>query len=116
MKELAVIFAVSAVGELIAWLLPLPVPGSVYGLLLMLGLLLTGVVKLSQVRDGANFLIGSMALLFVPATVGIMDSWEALRPVLVPVVVIVTVSTVLTIGGTGAITQWLARRKESRHG
>ena len=112
MLQLTLILVISGVGEILAGVLPLPVPGSVYGLVLLLVLLLTGVVKLHQVRETAHFLIGIMALFFVPVTVGIMDSWGELSPVLVPVLVICLVSTAVTIGGTGTVTQFLVRRKE----
>jgi holin-like protein len=113
MLQLTLILVVSGVGEILARVLPLPVPASVYGLVLLLVLLLTGVVKLHQVRETAHFLIGIMALFFVPITVGIMDSWGDLRPVLVPVLVICLVSTAVTIGSTGTVTQFLVRRKEA---
>lgn len=42
LRQSAIIAAVCAVAELIKYLLPLPIPASVYGLILMLLALLTG--------------------------------------------------------------------------
>ena len=57
-----------------------------------------------------------MPLLFVPAGVGLVASWEDLRPVLVPVLLITLVSTVLVFGVTGVVAQRLLdRKKEARH-
>ena len=57
-------------GELCHNFLPLPIPASVYGLLLLLAALKLGWVKLEQVRTAALFLIGIFPLLFVPAAAG----------------------------------------------
>lgn len=82
--QLGVILGVSLAGEALRALLPLPVPASVYGLCLMLALLCTGVLKADRIRPTANFLIEIMPIMFVPSTVGLMQSWGVLSPVLIP--------------------------------
>ena len=72
-------------GELCYNFLPLPIPASVYGLLLLLAALKLGWVKLEQVRTAALFLIGIFPLLFVPAAAGVMDLWAGLHAMLLPV-------------------------------
>ena len=114
LKQFSRILLVSLLGEILKAVLPLPIPASVYGLVLLLVLLLTGAVKLHQVRETAYFLIEIMSLFFVPACVGIIDSWEELRPVVVPALMICLVSTAVAIGSTGTVTQFLVRRKEAR--
>ena len=74
-------------------LIPLPVPASVYGLVLMLAALITGVLKLGQVRETAT------------AGVGLMESWSSLQPVWLPVILITIVTTVLVMVVTGKVTQ-----------
>ena len=64
---------VCLLGEVLRYVLPLPVPASVYGLVLMLVFLLTGLVKLDQVENAADFLIGIMSPMFIPAAVALMD-------------------------------------------
>ena len=56
-------------------MLPLPVPASVYGLVLLLAALTTGIVKLEQVKETGTYLTGIFPLLFVPAAAGIMELW-----------------------------------------
>ena len=84
-------------------LIPLPVPASVYGLVLMLAALITGVLK--QVRETATFLIEIMPVMFIPAGVGLMESWSSLQPVWLPVILITIVTTVLVMVVTGKVTQ-----------
>ena len=98
-------------GELLHWLLPLPVPASIYGLVLMLLALKTGVVKLEQIKETSQFLTGIFPLLFIPGAVGVMELWDVLREIWLPVVLALVVVTIATFAASGRVTQWLIRRK-----
>ena len=76
-------------------------------LLLMLAALMTGIVKLEQVKETAEFLIDAMPLMFIPAGVGLMTAWGQLRQILLPVTIITFVSTVAVMGITGRVTELL---------
>lgn len=115
MRQLTVILAVTCAAEVLKCYVPLPIPASIYGLVLMYLLLRTGMIRLAHVRETAEFLIEIMPLMFIPAAVGLLDNWSALRPMLPSVVVIVPVTTVLVMGVTGRVAQRLLRRKEDRH-
>lgn len=89
--------AVSFIGEILHAVLPLPIPASIYGLVLMLALLMTGALKLDAVEDAGKFMIEIMPVMFIPAGVGLMESWGELKAVLVPVLVITLVSTIVVM-------------------
>lgn len=110
--QFGVILAVTFVGELLYALLPLPIPASIYGLIVMLICLGTKVVKLSQVKIAADFLIDIMPPMFIPAAVGLIVVWGNLKEILIPVVVITCLSTVIVMVCTGKVTQTLIRRKQ----
>ena len=110
--QFGVILAVTFVGELLYTLLPLPIPASIYGLIVMLICLGTKVVKLSQVKIAADFLIDIMPPMFIPAAVGLIVVWGDLKEILIPVVVITCLSTVIVMVCTGKVTQTLIRRKQ----
>ena len=110
--QFGVILAVTFVGELLYALLPLPIPASIYGLIVMLICLGTKVVKLSQVKIAADFLIDIMPPMFIPAAVGLIVVWGDLKEILIPVVVITCLSTVIVMVCTGKGTQTLIRRKQ----
>ena len=82
-RQFFLILAISFAGEILHMVLPLPVPASIYGLVLMLLALVTGIVKIEQVKDTAVFLIEIMPVMFIPAAVGLLDSWSVLRPTIV---------------------------------
>lgn len=112
LKQFTRILLVSLLGEILKLVLPLPIPASVYGLVLMLIFLRTGVIRVAQVRQTAVFLIEIMPVMFIPAAVGLTEAWDSLAPVLVPVVVTTLFTTVLVMGVTGSVTQFVIRRKK----
>ena len=81
-------------------------------LVLMFLLLVTGILKLPQVKETAEFLIEIMTIMFIPATVGLMENWDVLQPILLPLIVIIPVTTVLVMGVTGRTAQRIRRRGE----
>lgn len=110
------ILAVCFLGEMLAALLPLPIPASVYGLLLLLAGLKFGVIKLEQVKEAGSFLIGLLPLLFIPAAVGVMDLWTELGAMLVPCLIAIVPVTLLVMAVSGRVTQRVrgAMRKEEK--
>lgn len=117
LRQFGIIMLITWMGELLKLLLPLPIPASIYGMMLLLLFLMTGLVRLESVQDAGGFLIEIMPILFVPAAVGLMDTWGQLRPILLAVSVITVVITVLVMAVTGRVTQWMMRheKQEVRH-
>lgn len=109
-RQFGIILLLSTLGEVLHALLPLPVPASVYGLVFMLGALISGILKLEQVKEAAEFLIEIMPVMFIPAGVGFLTAWGALKPVWFPVAVITVVTTVIVMVVTGHVTQFVIRR------
>ncbi len=104
-RECFIIFGLTLAGEFLNKLLPLPVPAGVYGLFLLLVLLCVGILKLEQVEATGNFLLDIMPVMFVPASVGLLESMGDLQAILVPVVVISMVSTVIVMAVTGIVAE-----------
>lgn len=111
LRQLLIILLFSFLGELLKTMLPLPVPASIYGLLLLFAALEIGVVKLAAVQETGRFLIEIMPVMFIPAGVGLIDSWDALKPICIPVTVIMVVSTVIVMVVSGRVTQYAIRKK-----
>lgn len=109
-KQFTIIIVISLMGELLKELLPFSIPGSIYGLALMLIALATGIVKVHQVKDVSDFLLDIMPILFIPSTVGLMVSWGTLKEILVPVLLVCILGTIIVMGITGGITQLVIRK------
>ncbi len=112
LKQFGIILAVSFAGEILNHLIPLPIPASIYGIILLFFALQFRIVKLEWVRDAGKFLIEIMPVMFIPAAVGLMDSWEVLRPALIPYVSILVLTTVIVMAASGSATQAVIRLKE----
>lgn len=105
LRQFAIILFISLLGELLRVLIPLPIPASVYGLVLMLLALITGVLKVHQVKEASSFLIEIMPVMFIPAGVGLLEAWPALRPVWIPIMLITMLTTVIVMVVTGRVAQ-----------
>ena len=114
--QFARITAFCLAGEILAVVLPLPIPASVYGLLLMVVALKTGLLKLEQVRETGLFLTGIFPLLFVPAAAGVMELGSQLIDLLLPAVLAIVPITALVMAVTGMVAQKCAGRKEHKNG
>lgn len=109
-RQFAIILTISFLGEVLKSLIPLSIPASIYGLVLMLAALCTGIIKPDSVKESAKFLVEVMPLMFIPAAVGLTESWGIIRPALVPILVLTLVSTVLVMAVSGRVTQAVIRR------
>jgi len=116
LRECLIIFGLTFAGEVLNRILPLPVPAGVYGLFLMLVLLCTGLLKLEQVEATGNFLLDIMPVMFIPASVGLLESMGVLQAILVPVVVISLASTVIVMAATGIVAEKMLGGKKHEPG
>ncbi len=116
LKQLMIIMAVSFAGELLNRLLPLPVPGSVYGLLIMFLCLVSGLIKLEQVEEAGTFLIKVMPALFIGPCVSLMTMGGDLAGKLIPILAVCLASTVAVMAVTGLVSQAVLSRKAKKEG
>ncbi|MDD6490383.1 MAG: CidA/LrgA family protein [Clostridia bacterium] len=116
LKQFGIILLISFMGEAIKYFVPLPIPASIYGLVIMFIALKTHILKLESVNSTGKFLIEIMPLMFIPSAVGLINSWGVLQPVFIPVITITVVSTVVVMAVTGRITQAVIRiQKTLKH-
>lgn len=113
-NQVLIILLISFIGELLNYFIPLPIPGSIYGMILLFILLCTGLVKLHQIREVGNFLIDIMPMLFIPSAVGIMAQFEQLKSIWIEVIVVTIITTVIVMTVTGLTTQTIIRIKKRK--
>ena len=111
MGELALIFGICLVGEGVAALLPVAFPASVISMVLLMVLLLTGVVKDRHIQTASHFLVANMAFFFLPSFVGLLEHIELLKSQLVPLLLIIVLTTPVVY----LITGWTVRLLMLRH-
>lgn len=112
--QFEIILAISLIGELMKRLIPLPIPASIYGMAILFTALCTGLIKLSAVKETGYFLVQIMPMMFIPATVELLEKWEEMQSFLTAIIVIALVSTVLVIFASGHATQLIINLKKKR--
>ena len=95
-RQFLIIILISFAGELLHAILPLPVPASIYGLLILLAGLQTKVIPLKAVDEAGGFLIEIMPMLFIP------------------IMVTIVVTTVLVMGVSGRTAQFVLKKEEKK--
>ena len=107
LKQICLIIGFSFLGEVCRALIPLPIPASIYGMVLLFSAMSLKIVKAEQVRDAGGFLTSMLPVLFVAPAVSLMDCWDQLRENLLPLAVIVAATTVITFAVSGLVTKWI---------
>ncbi|MBR4208944.1 MAG: CidA/LrgA family protein [Lachnospiraceae bacterium] len=112
--QFTVILAVSWIGEFLHAILPFPFPASIYGLVLMLVFLKTGIIKLSQVKEAGSFLLETMPVMFIPPAVGLLNVAGEVASIAVPLFVISVLSTVCVMVATGKTSDFILSRQAAK--
>lgn len=108
LKQFMFILLFSFLGEVLNKIIPLPIPASIYGMLLLFLALCFKIIKLEQIEETASYLLSIMLIMFVPAAVGIMDTFFEYKSSILPIIVIVFVSTICVMVVTGYVSQFVA--------
>ena len=114
LKQLMIILSVALAGEILTAMIPLPIPASIYGVIIMLALLISGFLKVEQVKTVSSFLIEIMPVMFVPAAAGLMQSYHLLVPAIGAYAIITVVSTIAVMVVSGRVTQRFMQRKSKK--
>ncbi len=106
----ALLLLLQFVGEVIARGCGLPIPGNVIGMGLLLVALLLGWIEEKWVQEASELLLSHLALLFVPAGVGVMVYFDLLRREWLAISVALVVSSFAVMAVTGWTEAWLEKR------
>ncbi len=109
LKQFAILVIVCFIGEILHAVIPLPVPASIYGLVLMFAALHFKVMPLEKVEQVSDSLLSIMPVLFVPSTVGLMVAWPVLKQYWLEFLVIGILSTIIVFFTAGHVTQLVIR-------
>ena len=113
-NQFLIILAFSFGGELLHWALPLPIPASIYGIVLLFSALELKWVKVSQIAQTSAFLIEIMPIMFIPPAVGLLQSWGLVRNSIVAYAIVTIVSTFVVMFCAGAVTQFIIRKDKCK--
>lgn len=114
LKQFTIILLISFAGDLLHSVLPLPVPGSIYGIILLFILLQTKILPLESVKETGKFLVEIMPVMFIPAAVGLVESWEVIGSSWLSYIIVTIVTTFLVMGVAGVVTQLIVRKSQDK--
>ena len=112
--QFALIISISFIGEILNMLIPLPVPASIYGLVILFFCLELKIIKLHQVKEAGDFLLVMMPVMFVPSSVGFMTAFPVMKKYGLCFLVIAVVTTFCVVVITGHIVQLIIRAKNKK--
>lgn len=110
--QFMIIIAFPFLGELLHYFLPLPIPASIYGIVLLFVALELKWVKVKDIRETSSFLIAVMPVMFIPAAVGLIDSWKSIGNSWLEYIIVTVLSTFVVMGVSGWITQFVIQRNK----
>ena len=113
LMQFGIIIGLSLVGEVINSVIPLQVPASVWGMVLLFVLLCLKVIKLDQVQDAADFLLSIMTVMFVPVGASLITSFADIKDEILGIFAIIIVSTVVCFLVTGKVAQRIIDKSEN---
>jgi len=102
-KQIAIFLGFWFLGNLISYITKLPLSGSIIAMLLLVAALELKLVKTTDIKDVANFLLNNMAMFFIPAGVGLMCHYHVLKQEWMPISVAIVVSALLVLTVVGLI-------------
>lgn len=113
-RQFGVILLLSFIGEILHVVLPLPIPASIYGIILLFCCLEFKIIPVSAVKETSVFLIEIMPVMFIPAAVGLTESWQMIKQDFVPYVVITVLTTFFVMIVSGIVVQKMIRYAEQK--
>lgn len=112
--QFMIIIGFSFIGEFLHYILPLPIPASIYGIVLLFAALELKVLKVNDIREVSSFLIAVMPMMFIPAAVGLLNSWDIISSSLLKYIIVTFVTTFVVMGVSGLVTQFVIRKGKTK--
>lgn len=109
--QIAMLCGISLLGNLIAGVLPLGIPGNILGIFILLILLERKVIRMDKIEQGANFLIAELLLFFIPSAIGIMQYQDVLKGGWMQIAFVIVASTAAVLFFVALTAECLLRLK-----
>lgn len=112
LKQFSVILIILFSGQIIQQKTSIPIPGTVLGMIILLFLLMTRIIKVEKIERITNILLEHLTLFFVPVSVGIINVFDKIKDTWLPLLIIIFVSTLVVMIVTGLTIQILNKHTD----
>lgn len=99
-KQIAIIFSVCWISQVIEHFLPFAFSASIIGMILLFFCLACGFLKIEHIQEKSDFLLSNMAFFFIPAGVSIINYFDVLKSNAWQILTICVITTIVTFGVT----------------
>lgn len=113
LKQWIIVLCVYFLGEGVSKFLSLPIPGNITGMIFLFLFLATGIIKLEKIELAAKSLLDNLAFLFIPAGVGLMNSFGIISSYAAQILFIVLITTFIVMASTGITVQYVIKKVEN---
>jgi len=111
-KQFSIILFFYVLGEAISYLIPFSFPGSIIGMILLFLALSLKLVKIKDIKIVSDFFLKYMPLFFIPAGVSVMSSFQLIEAYLLPISLVLVISTIFMLTFISLIVDFLVKRVE----
>lgn len=111
--QFLIIITITMIGEILKQIIPIPIPGNIYGLIILFLLLYLKILKVSDIKDVSNFLLEIMPIMFIAVAANLINLWTDLKQLIIALIIIIPVTTVLVFVSTGKISDFLIERRKN---
>lgn len=112
-RQMLIILLITFLGEILHKFIPIPIPSSIYGLIILFICLQTKIIKLEQVKETGNFLLEVMPILFIPLSVGLIQVWSSIRSIVIPIIFVSLFTMVIVMVTTGKVADLIISKDRS---
>ncbi|MCF0224762.1 MAG: CidA/LrgA family protein [Fibrobacter sp.] len=112
--QLAIIFGICLVGEILHQVVGIPIPGNILGMVILLLLLCSKIITPEQISGVAGFFLNHLALFFLPPSIAIMSAGDEILNQWPSLLILCVVLTLAVIISTGLTTQLFIHLQEHR--
>ncbi|MDO5725772.1 MAG: CidA/LrgA family protein [Tissierellia bacterium] len=112
LKGLIIIFLCLYGGKILSGIIPIMMPETIYGMVIMLILLLTKTIKLESIEEMANILISMMLIMFIPSGVNMIKIYDLIKADMIKLLITVSLSTIITIAATAFVIEKMIKLME----
>lgn len=113
-REAIIILGIYLIGELISKFLSLPIPGNILGMIILLLLLCTNIIKVEKVETISDFFLGHLAFFFIPAGVALLTSFDSIKNSLLIILILCIITTAIVLVITGLVVQFIINFQNRR--
>lgn len=109
-KQFMTLFLVLFLGDIVAYVLKIPIPGNILGMLLLTIGLMKGFVQLKDVEEAGKILLDHLPIFFIPASVGIMLYFDLIRSQLAGILIPTILSIIIGLYVTGKVVDFFVKK------